>query len=71
MLDDLRNEADFVEEGAGEYEYQEAVAVEGSQTQLLGMTPVQRFVIALMIFMVICILGSFFLLITEKIWLPF
>lgn len=70
MLDDLRNEADFVEEGESDYEYQEAVAATNSQAQFLGMTPVQRFVIAVMIFMAICILGSFFLLITETIWLP-
>ena len=35
----------------------------------LGMTPVQRFVIALMLFMMVCIFGSFILLATSKIWL--
>jgi hypothetical protein len=67
MLDDLRD-ADFVEE---DEDYDELAPEPGPETQFLGMTPAQRFVIALMIFMMICILGSFFLLITEKVWLPF
>ena len=35
----------------------------------LGLTPVQRFVIALMLFLMVCVFGSFILLATEKIWL--
>jgi len=35
----------------------------------LGMTPVQRFVIVLMLFMMVCVFGSFILLATGKIWL--
>jgi hypothetical protein len=70
MLDDLRDDADFVDEEENDYEYQESVAGAGTQTLFFGMTPAQRFMIALMIFMMICILGSFFLLITEKVWLP-
>jgi hypothetical protein len=66
MLDDLREDADFVEED----EYQETIPA-STQSQFLGMTPVQRFVIAFIILMMICILGSFFLLITEMVWLPF
>ncbi|HBX70271.1 MAG TPA: hypothetical protein DEH25_13065 [Chloroflexi bacterium] len=69
MLDDLRDSAGFEEEEK-DYNYQEAPAPAAAQKQLLGMTPVQRFVIAFMIFMMVCILGSFFLLITETIWLP-
>jgi hypothetical protein len=68
MLDDLREDADFMEE---DDDYQDFTPAAGPETQFLGMTPVQRFVIALMIFMMICILGSFFLLITETVWLPF
>ena len=33
---------------------------------ILGMTAPQRFVIATMLFMAVCILGSMFMLITEK-----
>ena len=70
MLDDLRDDADFVEDSETDYDYQESAAATPEQAQLLGMTPVQRFVIAFMILMMICILGSFFLLITEIVWLP-
>lgn len=37
----------------------------------LGMTPVQRFVIAIMILLMTCILSSFLLLVTERIAPPF
>ena len=68
MLDDLRNDAvfsedDFDEDAAGR------PAPPPAQPKFLGMTPVQRFVIAVMIFMMVCILGVFFLLITDTIWL--
>jgi len=69
MLDDLRDDADFVDEEENDYKYRESVDA-GTQTTFLGMTPAQRFMIALMIFMMVCILGSFFLLITETVWLP-
>ena len=71
MFEDLRDDADFVEEDETDYEYQESAAAVPAQTQFLGMTPVQRFVIAFLILMMTCILGLFFLLITETIWLPF
>jgi hypothetical protein len=71
MLDDLRDDAGYIEDDEQDFESQKAAASTKSQSQFLGMTPVQRFVIALMIFMMICILGSFFLLITETVWLPF
>lgn len=71
MLEDLREDADFVEDDDTEYEYQESAARAPAQTQFLGMTPMQRFVIAFLILMMTCILGLFFLLITETIWLPF
>jgi len=69
MLDDLREDADFVEED--EYNDQKTAPAVSTQPHFLGMTPVQRFVIALFILMMVCILGSFFLLITDMIWLPF
>jgi len=66
-IDDLRGEADYLDDN--DYEEQ-AEPAPVKQPQFLGMTPVQRFVIALMIFMMVCILGAFFLLITDTIWLP-
>jgi hypothetical protein len=70
MLDDLRDDAGYMEDEEQEFEYQKADTNTSSPSKFLGMTPVQRFVIALMIFMMTCILGSFFLLITETVWLP-
>lgn len=40
------------------------------ETGFLGMTPVQRFVIALMFFMMVVIIGAFFLLVTSAIAIP-
>jgi hypothetical protein len=72
MLDDLRGDGEFTEEEEEkDYEYQEAVVAVPPQSQFLGMTPVQRFVIAFLLLMMVCILGTFFLLITETFWLPF
>lgn len=70
MLDDLRDDAGYIEDDEQDFENEKADARTKSQSQLLGMTPVQRLVIAIMIFMMTCILGSFFLLITETVWLP-
>ena len=38
--------------------------------KLLGLTPVQRFVNALLVFVLTCVLGSLCLLLTGKIVLP-
>ncbi len=73
MLDDLRKESanfDFLdeEEESSGYSYNEQD--QPAQQQFLGMTPVQRFIIATLLLMMVCILGSFFLLVTERIYLP-
>lgn len=73
MIDDLRgtgDEMDFLDD-----EEQDPFAFEEEEvaddTLLLGMTAIQRFVIAVMILFMICLLSSFCLLVTEKITLPF
>ena len=38
--------------------------------KFLGMTSFQRFVISIMLLMVVCIMGTMFLLVTGKILLP-
>jgi hypothetical protein len=38
---------------------------------LLGLTPVQRFVLALMLFLLTCVLGSLCQIVTQKVILPF
>jgi hypothetical protein len=40
------------------------------QGNFLGMTAMQRFIIAVMILMMTCLLGAFFLLVTQRIVPP-
>ena len=66
-IDDIRNELedDFVFD-------EEEIWEEPADTDriILGMTPVQRFVIALLLFLTIVIISTFCLLVTGKIALP-
>jgi hypothetical protein len=73
MIDDLREQTDdsFYSEDEDDDSYlYEDVSTPASE-QFLGMTPPQRFVIAAMLMLMVCVLGTFFLLVTEKIYLPF
>lgn len=69
MLDEFREQADT----SMVFEDEETVALESTEKQrpFLGMTPVQRFVIALMLLVIACVLSTFCLIVTEKIALPF
>jgi len=71
MFEDLRQQADadaFDEE-------EEAPPIEKNiyfkERRFLGMTAFQRFVIAVMLFIIVCLLGTLCLLVSEKIVLPF
>jgi len=68
MLDELREQAD-----ATSFEEETPLFEETPPPKkpFLGMQPWQRFVIALMILFMACILSTFCLLVTEKIVLPF
>lgn len=68
MLDDLRNSAsEFIEE---EQPTPEPTSQRRSEL-FLGMTAAQRFVVVLMIFLMIVVLGFLFLFATDSIYLPF
>jgi hypothetical protein len=76
MLDNLRDDGStrpFFEEEEEPAPPPEAapalVRVQG--TKFLGMTPIQRFVISVLIMMTVCVLGTMFLLVTEKIGIYF
>lgn len=70
-IDDFRSELDDQFDYADEEERAVEQSVVDSSPQLfLGMTPIQRFVIVIMLLMMICILSSFCLLVTDKIALP-
>lgn len=72
MFDDLRAQAGeiaYEEEESDLYSFKEKK--EPPKGPFLGMTPPQRFVIAVMLLMMTCILSTFCLLVTERVWIPF
>lgn len=60
--------ADQQKEDTG-YEYYNTQAAE-APSEFLGMTAPQRFVIALLLFFMVLVLGCFFLVLSGKIVLP-
>jgi hypothetical protein len=72
MLDDFRNTNE-------QTQYDETVQSNDlpaydskpAPSRFLGMSPFQRFIIVFLIFMLTCVLGSFCLLVTERIIPPF
>jgi hypothetical protein len=71
MLDDLRSSATYQDDEPEE----EAQGSAGRPRRIrsgrfLGMTPVQRFVVALLLLMVVCLFGSFALIISGAVSLP-
>ena len=67
MLEEFRQQA-------GESTFEEETFVEVKprrpRRRFLGMTPAQRFVIALMLLMTTCLLGALVLVVLEKVSLP-
>ena len=66
MFDDLRqqaNEGEFEQPESDEVE--DTVSVQGNY--FLGMTPQQRFILAVMFALWVCIMGAFCLLATGKL----
>ena len=71
MLDDFENDINPDEFLNNLEAYQEAPEQAMPTPPSRGMTAIQRFIIALMVLFIVCILGSFFLLITGRIAPPF
>lgn len=72
MYEDLRKEAEesgTFEEADTDYESMDTYRY--TQDHFLGMTPLQRFIIALMLFLFVLITSALWLLVTEKIVPPF
>jgi hypothetical protein len=71
MLDDFRDEANaspyFEDKGA---EYFEEVPTASSGGKFLGMTAGQRLIVAIMLFIMTCIVGSLALLVFEVVVPP-
>ncbi|MCD4674280.1 MAG: hypothetical protein K8R77_16580 [Anaerolineaceae bacterium] len=74
MLDDLRNSAASSysdEELLPEAPQQDKVGTTKKQsTRFLGLTAAQRFIVVLLLMMTTCLLGTFVLILTGKVWLP-
>jgi hypothetical protein len=72
MIDNLRDSVTsgpmFQEEGPTPSENNEKPKGDG---RILGMSAIQRLIIALMLFMLTCVLGSLCLVLTQKVILPF
>ena len=78
MLDNLRDDADasplfeddglpdFLEDEMEETERQNSDSF-GFLKPVLDLSPMQRFIIAVMLFMTVCLIGSMFLLVTQRI----
>ncbi len=69
MLDDFRDDSDS--SMIFEFEDSGTPVTKHKERSFLGMAPVQRFVIALMLLVIACVLSAFCLIVTEKIVLPF
>jgi hypothetical protein len=73
MLDDLRNSSEFIEEEPVP-EQDPVHRRPGRRRQketFLGMTAQQRFAISLLLFLMICVIGTFALIISGSVSLPF
>ena len=71
MFEDFRKqaeEADFPDEDQDDELHVEIT--QEDRGMFLGMTPMQRFIVALMLLFMTIILGLLFLLVTSKITLP-
>ena len=78
MLDNLRDQASssgyFQEEEAPAFEEQPAVVLPRARRtidQMTGMTAQQRFILVAMLLVMVCLIGSMFLVIAGKVALPF
>jgi hypothetical protein len=68
MLDDLRNSAGnpFLDDNHNEEEEQQTPRSSGN---FLGMTAPQRFVVSVFLFLMVLILGTFVLILFQKVYL--
>jgi hypothetical protein len=70
MFDNLREEANSSPFYENEAQFQSVdepgAAAPRSSGRILGMTPIQRFFIALMLMIMVCLVGAMFLLVTGK-----
>ncbi len=66
-LDDFREAGSYIDDDDSTYSGRSASTTRASSA---GITPVQRFVLALMLFMMTCLLGAFFLILSGRVVPP-
>jgi len=71
MFEDFRKQIDDSSFKGDEQPEQPMAESPHPKQRFLGMTPVQRFIVAVMLLMMVVILGVLFLLVTSKIVPPF
>lgn len=71
MFEDFRKQVDDSSFQDNNQQEETPVEIVHRQRHFLGMTPFQRFIVALMLMLMIIILGVLFLLVTAKIVPPF
>lgn len=71
MFEDFRNQIDDSSLHKNDQAEKPLVESYHEDSQFLGMTPVQRFIVAFLLLMMVIILGTLFLLVTSKIVPPF
>ena len=71
MFEDFRKQIEDAQLTDKDQEEVPPVEIIHEERHFLGMTPVQRFIVAFMLLMMIIILGVLFLLVTSKIAPPF
>jgi hypothetical protein len=75
MLDNLRNQTSFEDEedsqDSDEFKSSKPRKVRRNLDQITGMTAQQRFILAVMLAVIVCLLGTMLLLLSGRIILPF
>ncbi|NLG96638.1 MAG: hypothetical protein GX491_04680 [Chloroflexi bacterium] len=83
MLDDLRNNSVFLDDDESQDLFEEgetfqeqppaaqARVAPQQETLFLGMTAVQRFILSLVLFFMVCLLGAFALVLSGSVAPPF
>jgi hypothetical protein len=69
MFDNLRDLSDGSSLFEDPADAQYATGPKGPQRRFLGLTPAQRFLLSLMLFASVVMIGLMCLLVTEKFWL--
>ena len=75
MLDDLRNSSSFLDDEEPQEQEEKVVRRpvrrHKQEATFLGMTAKQRFVVSLVLFFMVCVLGMFAVVLSGSVALPF